>query len=75
MSYFWWFILISDDIIPQIKKYLERCLAHQSLNLTHLARIETKLQQEFDFPHFSDLGHGTFLDLMANSVEIKQVLI
>ena len=66
-------LICSDDLLQLIRKYVERCLVHGGLSIANLARIENKLLEEFDFPHFHSLGHGTFMDLMAQNPEMKKV--
>ena len=58
-----------------VKKYLERCMMHGAVTMEHLARMENKLLEEFNFPTFHSLGQGHFLDFLTKREEIKQVSI
>ena len=49
-------------------------MTHGALNLGHLARIENKLIEEFNFPSFHSMGQGHFLDFLLNCDEIKKVI-
>lgn len=62
---------ILDALIGSLKTYLDRCLNAGALSLTHLARIEEKLLEEFEFPAFCSMGYGRFLEFLL--AEMKQV--
>ncbi|KAK3603430.1 hypothetical protein CHS0354_009413 [Potamilus streckersoni] len=61
-----------EQILENLRKYLDRCFSHGTLNLSLLDRIEEKLAEDFDFPAFTDLKHGRFLQFLL--AEAKQIL-
>ncbi|VDI46757.1 Hypothetical predicted protein [Mytilus galloprovincialis] len=48
-------------VLNLLKKYLDRCLQHGTLNLSLLDKIEEKITEECSFPSFAELGYGRFL--------------
>lgn len=60
-------------MIIDLKKYLERCIAHGSLNLTHIDKIEERLLEDYGFPTFAAMGFGRFLQFLIH--EAKQVML
>ncbi|XP_045191511.2 uncharacterized protein LOC123548375 [Mercenaria mercenaria] len=61
-----------DVLLGKLKTYIERCLNAGALSLIHLDRIEEKLLEDFDFPAFSKMGYGRFLEFLL--AETKQML-
>ena len=54
--------------------YLQRCFVNGSLTLSHLARIENKLLEEYDFDTFHLLTNLTFLDFVTGNEDVKHYL-
>ncbi|XP_046338389.2 protein NO VEIN-like isoform X3 [Haliotis rufescens] len=61
-------------VLDNLKKYIERCLAHGSLSLVHLERIEEKLLEEFAYPDFKMMGFGRFLHFLLTDPTAKAML-
>ncbi|XP_069113795.1 uncharacterized protein [Argopecten irradians] len=56
-------------VIENLKKYLERCLGHGSLKLSHMDMIEEKLADDFKFPSFVAMGYGRFLEFVLREAK------
>ncbi|KAL3860253.1 hypothetical protein ACJMK2_010402, partial [Sinanodonta woodiana] len=61
-----------EQMVENLRKYLDRCFSHGTLSLSLLDRIEEKLTEDFDFPAFTDLKQGRFLQFLL--AEAKQIL-
>ena len=66
-------VLHTGEVEAEILKYLERCLQAGSLTLEMLYRIEDKVINEISVESFSELGHGSFLQLLTTEHRIKAV--
>ncbi|XP_021342125.1 uncharacterized protein LOC110442712 isoform X2 [Mizuhopecten yessoensis] len=58
-----------EVVIESLKKYLERCLGHGSLKLSHMDMIEEKLADDFKFPSFVAMGLGRFLEFVTKEAK------
>ena len=58
-------------MVDHLKKYLDICIGKGTLTLKVLTQIEEKLASDFDFPEFSALGFGSFIEFLLK--EAKQV--
>ncbi|XP_060075304.1 uncharacterized protein LOC132554994 [Ylistrum balloti] len=58
-----------EVVIEYLKKYLERCIGHGSLKLSHMDMIEEKLAEDFNFPSFVAMGFGRFLEFVTKEAK------
>ncbi|CAG5134711.1 unnamed protein product, partial [Candidula unifasciata] len=61
-------------LAEKIVQYINRCLEHGSLHLSHLGKIEAKVVEEFDFSSFYEMGYGRFVEFILAEPKIKTIL-
>ncbi|BFZ19889.1 hypothetical protein BsWGS_22929 [Bradybaena similaris] len=61
-------------LAEKIVQYINKCLEHGSLHLSHLGKIESKVVEDFDFSSFNEMGYGKFLEFLLSEPKIKAIL-
>ena len=60
-------------MVSAIHKYLDRVILHGPVTLDKLMQIETRVNSDYELPHFSALDRGTFLEFILGQPDIRKV--